>query len=441
MATIALSRKPLHGISLLKMAVALTMWLMMAVLTAKGQMVSDSAQIYFHQGKTELLPDYKNNGKSLSRLLERLDSLSAPGDTAEYVLKGVRVEGAASPEGSTGINRRLSEGRAGKIFDYFSTRVNLPDSLTSMTFVGRDWPGLLQLVEGDGRVPYRREVIELLKTSEKLGGTTPGNELLARLKALRGGEPYRYMYAYLFPWLRTSRIYVEYERRLAALPEEEPVVVEIEEEEAEITEVTEPVAAEPVVMPRQKECKPFYMALKSNLIHDALALPSISAEFYLGRNWSVVGNWSYGWWDSNSRHRYWRAYGGDIAIRKWIGKKANEKPLSGHHVGVYGGVFTYDFEFGGTGYMGGKPKGALWDRCMRMAGVEYGYSLPVGRRVNIDFTIGLGYAGGRYIKYRPSHSGRTYVWESTHNLNWWGPTKAEISVTWLLGHGNINRKK
>lgn len=102
----------------------------------------------------------------------------------------------------------------------------------------------------------------------------------------------------------------------------------------------------------------------------------------------------YGWWNTNNKHRYWRTYGGDIAIRKWFGKKADEKPLTGHHLGVYGQLFTYDFEWGGKGHMGGQPGGTLWDEMNYAAGVEYGYSLPIAYRLNLDFTIGVGYWGG-----------------------------------------------
>ncbi|MDE5786619.1 MAG: DUF3575 domain-containing protein, partial [Duncaniella sp.] len=88
------------------------------------------------------------------------------------------------------------------------------------------------------------------------------------------------------------------------------------------------------------------------------------------------------------------------------------------------------------GYMGGDPGRTLWDRFHTMAGVEYGYSLPVGRRLNIDFTIGIGYMGGRLQKYEPKDS--HYLWKSTENISWFGPTKAEISLVWLIGNGNYN---
>lgn len=89
--------------------------------------------------------------------------------------------------------------------------------------------------------------------------------------------------------------------------------------------------------------------------------------------------------------------------------------------------------------MGGKPGGTLWDKMNYAAGLEYGYSLPIDRRLNIDFTIGVGYWGGTYHEYKPVDN--CYVWQSTKQRHWFGPTKAEVSLVWLIGRGNCNEKK
>lgn len=185
--------------------------------------------------------------------------------------------------------------------------------------------------------------------------------------------------------------------------------------------------------------KPLYLNVKTNMLYDALLIPNIGLEVDLGKRWSIAANWMYGWWDNAPRNWYWRAYGGDVAIRKWLGSAAGRKPLTGHHIGVYGQIFTYDFETGGRGYMGGKPGGTLWDKMNYVAAAEYGYSLPIARRWNIDFTIGVGYWGGIYHEYLPE--GDYYVWQSTKQRNWIGPTKAEVSLVWLLGKKNQNEKK
>ena len=180
-----------------------------------------------------------------------------------------------------------------------------------------------------------------------------------------------------------------------------------------------------------QESRSYYMSLKTNALYDLLAIPNLGAEFYLGSNFSIAGNWHYAWWKNNKKHNYWRTYGGDLSARYWMGKKAHEKPLTGHHIGLYGQMITYDFERGG--------KGILADRWSWATGVEYGYSIPVAKRLNLDFTIGLGYHWGEFKEYLPIDG--HYVWQATKNRNYWGPTKAEISLVWLIGRGNYNVRK
>jgi hypothetical protein len=201
----------------------------------------------------------------------------------------------------------------------------------------------------------------------------------------------------------------------------QPVVAPEPEPEPE----PEPVVEEPA-------CKSdLYMSVSTNALYDLLLIPNIGAEIYLGKDWSLDANWHYAWWKTDKRHRYWRTYGGDLAIRKWFGKASKIKPLTGHHVGLYGQILTYDFEWGGRGY--------LADKWSWAAGIEYGYSLPIARRLNLDFNIGLGYHWGEYKEYLPIDN--HYVWQATKNRQFFGPTKAEVSLVWLIGCDNYNRKK
>ena len=91
----------------------------------------------------------------------------------------------------------------------------------------------------------------------------------------------------------------------------------------------------------------------------------------------------------------------------------------------------YRRELGDRGYMADK-----WNYAF---GVSYGYSLPIAKRLNLDFTLGIGYWGGRYKEYLPVEG--HYVWQSTKQRHWWGPTKAEVTLVWLLGKSNFNQQK
>lgn len=405
--------------------------------------VRDSVKIYFRQGKTDLDPALGGNQSALDRIA---DSLRTSYADSVYLLQKIIVDGGASPEGSVKLNKQLSERRAEVLFDYLSQYGELPDSLKTTEFLGCDWNGLISLVEKDQKVPYREETLALLRNiaGEARRGFTSDGEPLARIKRLRGGEPYAYMYRNLFPELRASRLYLWYRKDWnPVIPKPEPKPDPEPEPEPEVVmppvKTVATVEPDTTYIPQPDPQKPFYMDLRTNMLYDALLLPSIGVEICLGKDWSVMANWTYGWWSRNRSHRYWRAYGGDLGVRKWFGSAAKQKPLTGHHLGVYGQIFTYDFENGGRGYMGGKPGATLWDKMNYAFGFEYGYSLPIASRLNIDFSIGIGYWGGIYHEYLPIDD--CYVWQKTSHRHWLGPTKAEVSLVWLLGRDNRNMKK
>ena len=173
------------------------------------------------------------------------------------------------------------------------------------------------------------------------------------------------------------------------------------------------------------------LAIKTNLLYDAAAIPNIGFEVHLGRNYSISANWMYAWWNKDQIGWYWRVYGGELAFRKWFGKKAKERLFTGHHLGVYGQCFTYDFAIKGKGQIGGDSKSTLWDKPNYAVGIEYGYSIPIAKRLNLDFCAGFGYMGGEYKEYQ--YMDNCYVWQVTKGRHWIGPTKAEVSLVWLIG--------
>lgn len=186
---------------------------------------------------------------------------------------------------------------------------------------------------------------------------------------------------------------------------------------------------EPEALPVGSASGPrFFMT--TNLLYDAALTPNIGIGVCFGGRFTIFADWMHAWWSNREKRRYWRIYGGDIEARVQLGHGRSDNPLSGHRVGVYASLVTYDFQFGRT------RTGVMADKYNYAAGLSYGYSLPVGRRLNLDFSIGVGYAWGRYMKQHleDDHD----VWQSTHSKRWFGPTRAEIGLTWLIGKGNVN---
>ncbi|MEG1007769.1 MAG: DUF3575 domain-containing protein [Bacteroides sp.] len=376
-------------------------------------------RIYFQQGKYNIDPAFSENSKNLQAFLQRWNTLSS--DTLCQI-GVIQILGSASAEGSDIFNLKLSQKRAEALQRFIQQYIPL-DSIR-IRAMGTDFSALQRMI-ATSDTPYLKEVLDLLALITKEEDTRMRERLKKQLMTLKGGEPWRYMYKTFFPELRNSTLFVLNLQREPQKPQTE------EKDTANSYTPMHPVQI--VTLPTEQEQSALYqpyMALKTNLLLDAAAIPNIGLEFYLGRGWSIGANWMYAWWSSNSRHRYWRTYGGELYTRRYFGQLAKSAPLSGHHVGVYLQGLTYDMEWGGKGYLSKFSYGA---------GLEYGYSLPVGRRINIDFTLGLGYLGGKFKTYQPQED--CYVWQSTNNRHWIGPTKAEISFVWLLGNRPIREKK
>lgn len=156
----------------------------------------DSVKIWFHQSKINLDPDLHSNREALRDATARLDSILS--DPIRYKLGSIQFVGAASPEGSIRFNRWLSEQRAATLIGYLNNYVHIPDSLVSVSCLGRDWEGLRQRVLADPDVPGREVVLSLLESK---------SDPLEELKRTRA---YNYLYTRHFPELRASSLVLEY---------------------------------------------------------------------------------------------------------------------------------------------------------------------------------------------------------------------------------------
>lgn len=419
---------------------------------------ADSVAVYFRMGRSHFDAAYENNGASMETFIESLRKATGSVDS-------VVVRGYVSPDGHY-IHDPLSQKRCDEVAEYITRQTGISPDIVKTEYIGVDWTLLRKLVSETPDVPAREEILDVIDNSPAWIYNASGKIIDGRNKRLMniaGGRPYRWIKTNLFPEFRKA-VAVSFVgspvNNVTEVITETPAVPETSDnpersdnqeyhdyqislddagtpDNIDIPESPDEYEVAKAVLP-EKDHK-FFMALKTNMLYDAALVPNLAAEFYIGKNLSIYGEWMYAWWDSYNRHRYWRIYGGDAGLRWWFGKKAKEKPLTGHHLGVFAGALTFDFELGDYGYMGGKPGGTLWDRCLVNSGIEYGYSLPVGSRLNIDFSVSLGYMGGKYIKYFPFDN--EYYSQKQYKLRYFGPTKAEISLVWLIGHGNVNRKK
>lgn len=444
---------------------------------------ADSARcmrVYFPRAVRYIHLEFSNNKLVLDSIVRLIEEARSAG-----TLDRVSIRAGASPEGNTDYNARLALNRAKEIRSYLSEATGLQDKDFILNAVGIDWQGLADLLRLSSK-PYRDRALDIvLNTPEWIttdGVVTDGRK--RRLQNLDGGRAWNDMFEDLFPTLRSGcTVYIITKPSTgekAAKPSDadrspSPVAPPDNSKKEDVTNtpvrVNTPKGADntnidtpidpstndnaahqkpidahdvdavtlplvPLVPATASESSPRYFDLYTNLLYDALAIPNIGVDIYLGNHVTVGGSWMYAWWSDATRFRYWRIYGGELNARLWWG---SAKPLTGHHLGLAGGIYTFDFQWGGRGHMGGIPGGTLWDRFNYAASLEYGYTLPLTRRLNLDFSISAGYVGGEYREYIPVDGHE--VWLVTKNRHYIGPTRLGISLVWLLGRDNINSKK
>lgn len=166
-----------------------------------------------------------------------------------------------------------------------------------------------------------------------------------------------------------------------------------------------------------------FVAVSTNLLYDAAAIPNLGIEISLDGLWSLTADWNFAWWSNTGKNRSWQTYGGYLGARRYFGRLAETRRFSGHYAGLYVDALTYDFELGGTGYQAA--------RLGFGGGLEYGFSLPLNEFLNLDFSLGLGYQDGEYKTYEPRDG--HFVWTGTYKRMWVGPTKAQVGLKWILG--------
>ena len=399
--------------------------------------------IYFRPGYSLLELSYRDNAANMKALTQGIQTIKG---NPCVQLQHIRILSAASPEGNSALNKRVAKRRGERLRDYLKETLVLPDSIFTVSSAGEDWQGLAALIAKE-KTPWRNKALQIIRHTPEWvtrnGKVVDGRK--RQLQNLDGGKAWKYMLDNHFYTLRTGAVVVCEVKTLAA--ESTPSAAEASQEQARPEQArlesasqqpasqspsSPPFPAIPSQVHPESQAPPVasYFALKSNLLYDALLVPNLSLEASIGSGWTLGAGGMFAWWSKDAKHRYWRIYGGGLEIRKYFGTLSKSKPLQGHHLGIYGDFLTYDFEFGAKGYQ---------SKATYAAGIKYGYSHPIANRLNLDFALGIGYLHSNYKTYVPRDG--CYVYQETKKRKWLGPTQAEISLVWLLGKGNTNKKK
>lgn len=388
-------------------------------------------------------PELRGNREILEGLVVRLEAFRD--DTAGCVSQ-LSLRGNASPDGMAAANVRLTRKRVEAVLSYLRQWVEIPDGLVEVQANGFDWEGLQLRVEDDPECPARQEVLEVLSDTPEWMYDAQGRIVDGRRKRLmdlRGGVPYGYLAEKVFPDLRNVSIILYGQGDQLQAQKEAPDPSDGRSQATVVGGVSDTqTVAEPMgeAVPEQTSSgkdpegvrkeeiagdtlvqPPWHrLAIKTNLLYDAILMPSLEVEYRIDDRWSVAVEGSVAWWKRDRRHKYYQIATILPEGRYWFGTK---KPWHGHYVGVFAGGSWYDLENGERGY-----KGEFFT-----TGVSYGYMFPIGRSLSIEAGLGVGFLYTTYEEYLPIDG--HYVYQQTSRTNWFGPVKVKLALVWRLWDG------
>jgi hypothetical protein len=416
---------------------------------------------YFPINRTELQRDHYGNALMFSAL----DSLLRIRRVVENI-DTVYITAAASPIARAEYNRKLSVKRGEAMRDYITGRYGIGMNRFNIKPIGVDWEGFCAIMEKDSAFPYRQDILALAN------GTHNEDGKLWLLRSMGDPSTQQRLIGEIYPLLQyvSVRLLLK-DGNYIPQPDGSPLK-QLLEEGGEDRSVPPGIPAAPVIIRdtlylenlvrdtvyisrydtvyMEKETgkppvypdhrdgvdfsvlpkiqKSLYMVIKNNLLYDAALTPNLTAEIYLGKNWSVAaeGNWS--WWSKPSpdpNRWYHRIQAAGVELRRWI---KPQRPLQGHAFGIYALGGTYDIRL----FVKDENTKGWLSNWSWSAGVGYGYSFPVSKRLSVELGVSAGYLTGTYYE----NDWCTELNEGSRRAEkirrYWGPTRIGCSLAWRL---------
>lgn len=392
------------------------------VIPIEPENATGEVSIYFPVNQSRLLRDFSGNAKSLMILDKMLNDKNFYHD-----IDSVVINGYASPEGSITHNSRLSYERARAVKDYIAQ--NFPHIRSTKIFtVGRlvDMKAIEEIINNDLSVPFRQEAQGALA----MQGFSDV-ERLSLLKDVGDGKTIQHITKHYATSLRSATGIMFY-RASDHISTTDTVVINQKEETVLITKSTDTV----FIDNHQSVRKPVF-ALKTNLLYDLGTALNLELEIPIGQHWSVLGEYIFPWWLMENKQYCLQVVNANLEVRYWFGNRSQRPKLTGWFAGIYGGGGYYDIEWGNNGYQG---------EFYLSTGLTAGFAHTLGKSGNfrMEYSLGAGYLSTDYNEYIPEF-GSDDKWhlirQKSGNYNWIGPTRAKISLVWMLHRTSYQTKK
>ena len=164
------------------------------------------------------------------------------------------------------------------------------------------------------------------------------------------------------------------------------------------------------------------VAVKTNLLYDALLNANLGAELTVAPNWSIELSGNYNGWKL-SHGRQWKHWMVQPELRYWLKKETMRGSFFAGH--IFGGQFNTTLNrYRRQGVAAG-------------VGVGYGYSFRFGGHWGLETEIAVGYARYSYDKFPCAECGRKIA---SRDKNYVGPTKAAVSLVYYFGGSKRKRR-
>jgi len=155
------------------------------------------------------------------------------------------------------------------------------------------------------------------------------------------------------------------------------------------------------------------------LLYDATATINLGVEAALGPRVTLDISGNYNPWEfGDARWKHWLV---QPEVRYWLCESFN-----GHFFGLHAHYAEYNaggIDFS-TAFRHNRYQGHLYG-----AGLSYGYQWLIGKRWNLEATVGVGYARLWDRKYPIAECGEVI---RTRSRNYFGPTKIGLTLIFII---------
>lgn len=167
------------------------------------------------------------------------------------------------------------------------------------------------------------------------------------------------------------------------------------------------------------------VALKTNALYWATTTPNLGLEVALGKRTSIDLSAGYNPFtlnrELNQKVKHWSVM---PEFRYWFCES-----LQGHYLGVHTGYAFYNVGGVRIPFQGAESKLNRYQGWATGLGVAYGHTWILGERLNLELSIGLGYAYTNFDVYECKNCGK---YKGPGEKHYVGPTKLAVNLIYLI---------